>query len=79
MSQRLTRIRIDPNVRVHGDKTYASFDDVTFGELTHVSQTVVVVEPEANLIGRGSVAWFDPFKRLVYLDVNWQSLKETTT
>lgn len=71
-----TRIAIDPNVRVRGNGTYASFDDVT-GAIA-VNEPVQVYEPESGLTGEGRVTDIDPERELVYLSVDWASLKEET-
>ena len=71
------RVRIDPNVRVRGNRTLVGFDDVEgFDAATlHIGEAVTVYEPEAGLRGFGSVIEIDPDKRLVILGVDWPSLR----
>lgn len=71
------RIAIDLNVRVRGNQTYASFADVE-GDLV-LGERVEVHEPESGLVGLGRVADVDPKRELVFLDVDWSSLHESTT
>lgn len=71
------RIRIDPNVRVRGNHTYAGFEDVEGLDPAglHVGEVVTVYEPEAGLRGQGSVVEVDPVKSLVVVAVDWSSLR----
>lgn len=69
------RITIDPNVRVDHNRTYAGFEDVEGGETVNLGMTVEVVEPEANLVGRATVTDVDAERELIYLEVDWPSLK----
>ncbi|MEU4224258.1 hypothetical protein AB0F17_08195 [Nonomuraea sp. NPDC026600] len=70
------RARIDPNVRVRGDNTYTGFEDVE-GEAAdlHLGEVVTVYEPESGLRGFGSVVDVDLDRRLVFLAVDWSSLR----
>lgn len=68
-----TRIAIDPNIRVRGNGTYAGFEDAD-GPLV-VGDIVEVFEPESGLAGQGNVADVDNERELVYLSVEWASLK----
>jgi hypothetical protein len=68
-----TRIEIDPNVRVRGQLTFAGFEDVR-GPL-RLGQTVVVFEPESDLVGEGRVVEIDVARELVILGVDWASLQ----
>lgn len=71
----ITRIMIDPNVRVRGNGTYAGFEDVR-GPVA-VGMDVQVYEPEAGIFGNGRVNEIDTGRKLVYLSVDWESLTET--
>ncbi|GAA1154476.1 hypothetical protein F4556_005002 [Kitasatospora gansuensis] len=68
----MTKIRIDPNVRVRGNLTYAGLDDVT-GELKEHAE-VEVYEPESGLAGHGHVEQIDLERGLVYVAVHWKTL-----
>lgn len=68
-----TRIAIDPNIRVRGTGTYAGFEDAD-GPLA-VGDVVEVFEPESDLVGKGSVTDVDAERELVYLSVEWASLR----
>ncbi len=74
----MTRIRItiDPNVRVRGNGTYAGFEDVqgTLASL-QVGDAVEVFEPENDLTGEGQVTKIDLARRLVYVSVEWSTLR----
>ncbi len=71
----ITRIMIDPNVRVRGNGTYAGFEDVR-GPVS-VGMDVQVYEPEAGIFGNGRVSEIDASRKLVFLSVDWESLSET--
>lgn len=70
----MTRVAIDPNVRVRGNGTYAGFEDVS-GPIT-VGDHVEVYEAESNLVGQGRVTEIDVKRELVYLSVDWSSLSD---
>ncbi|GAA3801056.1 hypothetical protein GCM10022403_039180 [Streptomyces coacervatus] len=70
----ITRIEIDPNVRVRGNGTRAGFEDVR-GPIA-VNMPVEVFEPESGLVGPGRVTEIDPARRLVFLSVEWSKLEE---
>ena len=70
-----TSIQIDPNVRIHGNCTYAGFEDVRWNGGLSVGDEVVVIEPEADLLGRARVTQFDAAKRLVFLSLDWADLR----
>lgn len=70
------RVRIDPNVRVRGNMTYADVDDDVFGGDARIGHEVEVFEEEAGIVGRGRICEIDRQTNLVYLWVNWASLKE---
>lgn len=69
----MTRIEIDPNVRLRHDLTMSGFEDVQ-GEIK-AGEWVDVYESESGLEGRGLVSWVDEGRRLVYLAVDWSSLR----
>ncbi|MFJ3618004.1 hypothetical protein ACIPSH_07585 [Streptomyces iakyrus] len=69
----ITRIEIDPNVRVRGNGTRAGFEDVS-GPLA-VNMKVEVYEPESELVGPARVTEIDTEKQLVYLSVDWARLE----
>jgi hypothetical protein len=69
-----TCIAIDPNVRIRGNATYAGFEDVE-GPMA-VGEQVEVYEAESGLTGEGRVTEIDADRKLVYLSVDWSSLKE---
>ncbi len=70
----MTEVIIDPNVRAAGNETFAAIDDVV-GPLS-VGATVTVVEPEAELRGQGVVTRIDLGSGLIYLAVDWASLRQ---
>lgn len=70
----MSRVSIDPNIRVRGNSTYAGFEDVT-GPIA-VGEDVEVYEPESGLVGTGRVTEIDGSRELVYLSVNWASLTD---
>ncbi len=72
----MLRIAIDPNVRVRGNGTYAGFEDVQ-GALTglQVGDAVEVFERESDLTGEGRVTEIDLARRLVYVSVEWSTLR----
>ncbi len=71
----MTTIEIDPNVRVRGNCTYAGFEDIVGEHQFAVGDDVEVVEPEADLAGQGRILEIDVVKELVYLAVDWSSLR----
>lgn len=68
-----TRIAIDPNVRIRGNATFAGLEDVE-GPL-HLGLMVEVFEPESDLSGIGEVVEVDAERRLVFIRVEWSSLR----
>lgn len=70
----MIRIAIDPNVRVHGNQTYAGFEDID-GPVPRVGEPVTVHEPESSLSGTAHVARVDEKTLLVYLEVDWSALR----
>ena len=69
----MTEIMIDPNVRVAGGLTFSGFEDVR-GPMPSVGQSVLVREPEANLVATGIVDHVDYQDSLIFVAVNWETL-----
>ncbi len=69
-----TRITIDPNIRVRGNGTFAGFEDVQ--GVPVVGGEVEVWEPESRVVGSGRVTAIDHDRGLVYLAVEWSSLRQ---
>lgn len=69
----ITRVEIDPNVRVRGNQTMTGLENV-YGPIA-IGQPVQVFESEAEIEGDAWVSDIDNRKRLVYLKVVWTSLK----
>src|SRR5437016_2086023 len=74
VQQRRTRVEIDLNVRVRGNDTFVSFEDVS-GPIA-VGESVEVYESESGVSGEGKVTEIDGDRELVYLSVDWSSLRE---
>lgn len=70
-------IVIDPNVRVEGNRTYAGFEDVLGGFVSDLvpGMPVTVVEEETDVVGEATVHSVDRARQLVYLTVEWSSLR----
>jgi hypothetical protein len=70
-------IIIDPNVRVAGNRTYGGFEDVLGGFVGDLSpgDPVTVLEEESGVIGEATVYEINYEKQLVYLEVDWASLR----
>lgn len=77
MSESVTRIRIDLNVRVGRGLTFSSFDDVepTGPRGLRPGDAVEVYEGESGLRGPARVTELDLARRLVYLEVPWAQLR----
>ena len=69
-----SRVKVDLNVRVRGNQTYSGLEDAE-GPLA-VGQRVEVHEPESGLVGDGQITEIDTVSQLVYLNVDWASLRE---
>lgn len=69
----ITRVEIDPNVRVRGNQTMTGLENV-YGPVA-VGQAVEVFESEAGIVGDAWVSDIDNGKGLVYLKVRWSSLR----
>src|SRR3954470_4192782 len=67
------RVRIDPNIRVRGGQTFAAPGD--YETPIAIGQRVRVYEEESGLEGDAVVTDFDEDKQLLYLKVDWPSLK----
>ena len=74
-------IVIDPNVRVEGGRTYAGFEDVVGGFVGDLrpDMPVTVAEEEADLIGEATIHSIDRDRQLIYLTVEWSSLRPRPT
>lgn len=72
----ITRIVIDPNIRLANNLTFAGFEDIESGEPVETGMRVYVIEPEANLVGKAVVNEVDEERELIYLKVDWPSLTE---
>lgn len=68
------KVRIDLNVRVRGNGTFAGFEDLLEGSLG-VGEEVIVVEDESGVSGPARVSEIDLNSQLIYLDVEWAELK----
>ena len=70
-------IIIDPNVRVAGNRTYGGFEDVLGGFVEDLApgDPITVLEEESDVIGDGVVYEINHDKQLVYLSVDWSSLR----
>jgi hypothetical protein len=66
---------IDPNVRVFGDRTYSDLDGVN----VVAGERVLAFEPEAGIEWDATVYGFDSTRDLVYLTVDWATVREMTT
>lgn len=70
----ITRVEIDPNVRVRGNQTMTGLENV-YGPIS-IGQPVEVFESEADIVGDAWVSDIDNAKKLVYLKVRWSSLRD---
>jgi hypothetical protein len=68
-----TRVAIDLNIRIRGNGTYTGLEDVD--GLAVAGEPVEVYEPESGVSGIGCITEVDAVKRIVFLQVNWASLK----
>jgi len=70
-------LAIDPNVRVAGNETYAGFEDILDGKIEDIQEglSITVREPEAGLVGDGTVSRVDRLRELIYISVDWKSLR----
>jgi hypothetical protein len=69
----VTRVEIDLNVRVRGNWTFSGLEDAD-GPLV-VGEIVEVYERESGFAGRGRVEEVDEQRRVVFLSVDWGSLR----
>jgi hypothetical protein len=74
VQQPRTRVEIDLNVRVRGNDTFVGFEDLS-GPVA-VGEIVEVYESESGVAGEGRVTEIDGDAELVYLSVDWPSIKE---
>jgi len=72
------RIAIDPNVRTAGNQTRCGIEDL-FGDIDelNVGDAITVMCLETDIIGDATVARIDldSKRRLIFLDVDWESLR----
>ena len=68
------RVEIDLNVRVRGNQTFTGFENAS-GMVAEGDQ-VEVYESESGLAGPATVSEVDGDKRLIFLTVDWRSLRE---
>jgi hypothetical protein len=71
------RVEINPNIRAGANGTVACFEDI-YGlnpAGMHPGDKVRVLEPKSGLEGTATVSWLDFEKELVYLRVDWPSLR----
>lgn len=72
----MRRVKIDLNVRVAGHLTYAGFEDVVpEGATVSLGERVLAWEPECGMVADATVHAIDDEAQIVYLDVDWQSLR----
>lgn len=69
----LTRVEIDPNIRVRGNKARVGYEDAD-GPL-RPGQTVTVFESETGLTGTGVVSEVADVLRLAWIWVDWAGLR----
>lgn len=70
----MKRISVDLNVRVHGNQTYAGFEDTE--QPVHVGEQVLAWEPEDDIVADATVTEVDGQRRLIYLAVDWYSFRQ---
>lgn len=71
----MARVEIDLNIRVRGNWTLADIGDAD--EPVVPGQAVEVFEPESGVVGVGRIEEVDPERRLLFLSVDWASLRES--
>jgi hypothetical protein len=73
----MARIAIDPNVRIGADLTYSGFEDISGAAADDIPRgtAVEVYEAESGACGPGVIAGRDFARRLVYVRVDWASLR----
>lgn len=69
------RIEIDLNVRTRNNETYAGIEDADTND-PNVGDEVYVVQSEDEIIGDATITRIDLEKDLVYLAVDWTSLRD---
>jgi hypothetical protein len=69
----MLRAEIDLNVRTSLNWTFVGFEDVD-GPISEAAE-VEVYESESGVTGRGRIARIDHLRKIVYLEVDWASLK----
>ena len=68
------RVEIDLNVRLGKHRTFSGFRHCD--HVPAVGDPVTVYESESGIEGPGVCTGIDEAKQLVYLDVDWDSLRE---
>lgn len=73
----MIRISIDPNVRTVSNHTRTGFEDV-FGDVDdlEIGNTVLAMVLETNIVFDAKVTSISHWARLVYLEVDWSSVRE---
>jgi len=67
-------VQIDPNVRGVHNWARARFENV-IGTVPVLDETVIVVEPEAELRGIGVVQEVNVSTQLLYIELDWTSFR----
>jgi hypothetical protein len=70
----ITKIQINPNLRLSGDLTMVDLDEDVVGPLRSKFQDVEVFEPTSGLRGRGWLVDIDPVERTATIAVDWAQL-----
>lgn len=71
------RIEIDPNVRVRGNQTFTGLGDIhPPGAPVAIGDDVIAFESEAGIAGPARVTDVDREKELIFLAVDWASMRE---
>jgi hypothetical protein len=71
------RVKIDLNIRVRRNWTFVGIEDVD-GSI-EVGQVVEVFESESGVVGVGQIQEIDVERQIVYLSVEWGSLKQPSS
>ena len=73
---RLVRIEFDPNVRVYGNGTYTSLDDIVDATI-RLGDKVLLIESEEGIEVDAEVMMIDRDTNLVYYSVVWDSARRS--
>lgn len=72
----MKRFKIDLNVRVAGHLSYAGLEDlVPEGSAVSLGEQILAWEPGSGMVADAVVHAIDEDTQIVYLDVDWQSLR----